>query len=254
MGLCAFPVGRAALLSLWRLAAHPAIHLRDCRRAAAPPLEGQSSEKACSLKLNSLGGFWPPGLPPAGSWTLRDCVYSMGKARDEQRLARALRGAGLGALTLLLGLWALSGTGGGGRYDSGIDFDGRFEDASGGSYVPFGTVRTEGTRRPLRPLEMCSWETALEVGGHVHRWPGRNGCLQMHAWCSQSRLVWEISSCWRMSEANRCWSNTAAVPKLVLHATRMTVPPSQACRPAAHWPAGLPIRRGGGGQRVPHQA
>lgn len=97
----------------------------------------------------------------------------MGKARDGERLVRALRGAGLGALTLLLGLWALSGSGGSRRYESGIDFDGREDDTAGGSYVPFGTVRTEGTRRPLRPLEMCSWETALEVSGfggkgHAH--------------------------------------------------------------------------------------
>lgn len=153
-------------------------------------LKAKAAKRLARFKLNSLAR--PLAAWPAPCWLLDllDCVYSMGKA---QRLARALRGAGLGALTLLLGLWALSGTGGGGRYDSGIDFDGRFEDASGGSYVPFGTVRTEGTRRPLRPLEMCSWETALEVGGHVHRRLGRNACLLMQAWCSQSRLVWEIS-------------------------------------------------------------
>ena len=85
------------------------------------------------------------------------------------------RGAGLGALTLLLGLWALSGTGGGRRYESGIDFDGREDDSAGGSYVTFGAVRTEGTRRPLRPLEMCSWETALEVGWAMCRRHARQG-------------------------------------------------------------------------------
>ena len=87
----------------------------------------------------------------------------MGKAREGERLVRALRGAALGTLTLLLGLWALSGAGGGRRYESGIDFDGREDESFSGSYVPFGAVKTEGTRRPLRPLEMCSWETALEV-------------------------------------------------------------------------------------------
>jgi len=92
----------------------------------------------------------------------------MGKAREGERVVRALRGAALGALTLLLGLWALSGAGGGRRFDSGIDFDGREDDSTSGSYVPFGAVRTEGTRRPLRPLEMCSWETALEVGQGMH--------------------------------------------------------------------------------------
>ena len=88
----------------------------------------------------------------------------MAGGRDDARTSRVLRGVAVGAVTLLLCFWAFFG-GASNRIDTGIDFDGRTEATyGGGSYTPFGAVGGESTRRSMEPQEMCSWETALEVG------------------------------------------------------------------------------------------
>lgn len=108
----------------------------------------------------------------------------MAGGKDDARLGRVLRGVAVGALTLLVCGWAFfSGTST--LIDSGIEPEGGAEDSYGsGGYAPFGVIGGESTRRQLEPQEMCSWETALEVG--AGRGVGRPGAAAVRCMASRA--------------------------------------------------------------------